>query len=154
MLLTLLVVISMTGQSLGDLHGLKDRILGINHHGLSIKDPVNSDVTSVSRSVIGKIGNFFNPIVWLRTFVQLIPETAFWLMGVRNYDCRYQTICQTSNYIVHNAPPFMSSMLKYSHESLSTILGDTPYVEAWSIGSIKSIECPLLYNCPKPPFNF
>ena len=146
----------MTGHSYGHRVKLNHTLL-VKDTDLFIRDPVNTNVTSEPSSpsgLISKIRNFFNPMIWLQMFFELIPETAFWLLGVDNYDCRYLTICETSNYIINNAPRFMSSMLKGSHTGvLSTVLGDTPYIEAWSIGSIKSIECPLLYNCTKPPFN-
>lgn len=99
--------------------------------------------------------DFLNPMYWLRKFFQLIPEMGFWILGVREYDCRYLTVCQTSNFLVNNAPKSLLSWFNGSHTGLlSRIIGETPYIEAWSIGSIKSIDCSVLYDCFEPPFDF
>lgn len=149
------LMIAGFGHSSGHLVKLNDKFV-IKDTELFIKDSANTALSEqpvAAHPFLCVLRKLFNPLFWLQKFFELIPETAFWLLGVDNYDCRYLTICQTSNYLINNAPKFMSSMLKGSHTGiLSTILGETPYIEAWSIGSIKSIECPLLYNCPKPPF--
>jgi hypothetical protein len=100
-----------------------------------------------------KLKHYLNPIYWLKKLLESIPDIGFWIFGIKDSDCRYLTICETSNFIVRYTPNLLLSLFRgSSNDIFSNVLGETAYIEAWTLGLIKSVDCNFFYNCTYSPF--
>ena len=115
----------------------------------------NDQKPTLLNTIISKLKYYLNPINCLRKFFEMIPEIGFWILGINDNECRYLSVCETSNFIINNFPETILSIIRpyvSSNGFISKIIGETPYMEAWSLGTIKLMECNILYNCSEHPF--
>lgn len=157
-IIVLLIVFHINNKCLSEFVKLDDKVF-IKDTDLFIKSkPQNwmalkPIATKIETNFMSKLKDYLNPLFWIRKFFETIPELGFLILGIYDYDCRYLTVCQTSNFLINTAPDFVLRIVRrYSTGLLSRIIGETPYIEAWSIGLIKSIDCRIFYNCTKSPF--